>query len=113
MDSWKIIYYKTNFGKLPVIEYIQSQEVERANNISNAIRLLKEFGIGESLLDARKLKGKNYKGLYELRVDSSRVIYFLHTGRNFVLLHGFTKQKNKTPKVELEKAKRRMKDFLR
>ena len=113
MCNWKVIYYKTNSGRVPVVEYIQSQEVERASNISNAIRLLREFGIGESLLDSRKLTGKPYRGLYELRVNSSRIIYFLHIGREFVLLHGFTKQKNKTPKTELEKAKQRMKKFLR
>jgi phage-related protein len=113
MCNWKVISYETNSGRNPVIEYIQLQEVERANNISNAIRLLEEFGIGESLLNARKLKGKSYKGLYELIVGSSRIIYFLHTDKEFVLLHGFTKKSNKTPKVELEKAKRRMKDFLR
>lgn len=114
MNCWEVIYYKTNSGKVPVIEYMQSQEVQRGNDIYNALRLLKEFGIEEeSLLDTRKLKGKRYKGLYELKIDSSRIIYFLHTGRKFVLVNAFTKQKNNTPKTELETAKRRMKDYLR
>jgi phage-related protein len=111
--NWDVIYYKKSSGKIPVIEYIESQEIERANNILNALRLLKEFGISESLLDARKLKSKPYKGLYELRVDSSRIIYFLYTGRKFVLVHAFTKKSDKTPKIELEIAKKRMADFLR
>lgn len=111
--NWNIIYYKNSSGKIPVIEYIESQEIERANNILNAFRLLKEFEISESLLDSRKLKGKPYKGLYELKVDSSRIIYFLYTGRVFVLTHAFTKKSNKTPKIELEIAKKRMLDFLR
>ena len=113
MCNWKVIFYETNTERNPVMEYIQSQEVERANNISNAIILFEEFGIGKSLLNTRKLKGKSYKGLHELIVGSSRIIYFLHTDKEFVLVHGFTKKSNKTPKIELEKAKRRMKDFLR
>jgi phage-related protein len=111
--DWEIIYYKKSSGKVPVIDYIKSQEIERANKILNALRLLKEFGISESLLDARKLKGERNKGLYELKIDSSRIIYFLQTDRKFVLVHAFTKKSDKTPKIELEIAKRRMKDFMR
>jgi len=36
----------------------------------------------------------------------------LHTGRRFILLHGFTKKKGKTPKKELYTARKRMKDYL-
>lgn len=111
--DWEIIYYKKSSGKIPVIDYIKSQEIELANKILNALRLLKEFGISESLLDARKLKGERNKGLYELKIDSSRIIYFLQTDRKFVLVHAFTKKSDKTPKIELEIAKRRMKDFMR
>jgi len=91
---------------------MQKQEVERRNSIDNALRLLREFGIEESLLDSRKLKGKPNNGLYELRIDSSRIIYFLHTGRRFILLNGFTKQKGRTPKKELDTARKRMKDYI-
>lgn len=113
MDYWEVKYYLTRSGKNPVMEYILLQEVKRANNIDNALRLLREFGIAESQLDAKKLKGETYKGLYELKIDSSRIIYFLHTGRRFILVHAFTKKTNKTPKVELETARKRMKDYLR
>lgn len=113
MDYWEVKYYLTRSGKNPVMEYILSQEVERANNIDNALRLLREFGIAESLLDTKKLKGKIYKGLHELKIDSSRIIYFLYTGRKFILVHAFTKKKDKTPKVELETARKRMEEYLR
>jgi len=111
--NWKVNYYLTCSGKNPVLEYILSQEVTRINDINNALRLLEEFGIEKSQLKARKLKGRTYKGLHELRIDSSRIIYFLHTGREFILVHAFTKKSNKTPKVELEIARKRMKDCLR
>jgi len=109
--SWKITYYKKNSGKIPVLDYIESQEPELVAKIRNALRLLKEFGIAESQLDTRKIKGKKYKGLHELKIDSSRIFYFLSTEKKFVLIHGFTKKSNKTPNRELENALRRMKDY--
>lgn len=110
--NWKVAYYKTNSGKVPVIDYIETQEPGRIKKIRNALRLLREFGIEESQLNARKLKGKNYKGLHELKIDSSRIIYFLFTGRKFVLVHGFTKKSEETHGRELEIARKRMMDYI-
>ncbi len=54
--------------------------------------------------------------LYEIRVEQNtniyRTIYFAYTGKRFILLHGFQKKSQKTPKKELNLAKERMKDFL-
>jgi phage-related protein len=44
--------------------------------------------------------------------NAIRVIYFLYTERRFILLHGFHKKTQKTPKKELEKAKKYLEDFL-
>jgi len=110
--NWNISYYKTNSGKVPVIDYIETQEPERISKIRNSLRLLREFGIAESQLNARKLRGVKYKGIHELKIDSSRIIYFLYTGRKFVLLHAFTKKSKKTPVRELEVARKRMKDYI-
>ena len=110
--NWDITYYKTNSGKVPVIEYIKSLDAKNIVKIRNALRWLIEFGINESQLGSRKIKGKRYKGLYELKIDSSRIIYFLSTGRKFVLLHGFTKKTQKTPIKEFRIAETRMKDYI-
>ncbi|MCJ7665461.1 MAG: type II toxin-antitoxin system RelE/ParE family toxin [Actinobacteria bacterium] len=110
--NWKVAYYKTNSGKVPVIDYIETQEPKCIKKIRNALRLLREFGIEESQLKARKLRGKYYKGLHELKIDSSRIIYFLFSGRKFILVHGFTKQSKKTPRQELEVARKRIMDYI-
>lgn len=110
--DWNIAYYKTDSGSAPVIDYINIQEPNRICRIRNSLRLLKEFGIGKSQLNARKLRGVRYKGLYELRIDNSRIIYFLYPERKFVLVHAFTKKSKKTPKKELETARKRMIDYI-
>ena len=61
---------------------------------------------------ARPIKGK----LWELRARTSggtyRVIYFAYVGRRFVLLHGFVKKTQRTPRREIRIAEQRMVDYV-
>lgn len=54
------------------------------------------------------------EGLFELRLKASegiaRVIYCTLVGRRIVMLHQFIKKSEKTPRRELDIAKRRMKE---
>jgi phage-related protein len=54
--------------------------------------------------------------LSEIRIsvdrNAYRIIYFLHTGQKFILLHGFQKKTQKTPKKELKLAKKYLAEFL-
>jgi phage-related protein len=54
-------------------------------------------------------------GLFELRLKAaegiSRVFYCTVVHRKIVMLHLFTKKTDKTPRRELEKARRRMKEI--
>ena len=72
------------------------------------IELLEEYGIYLREPYVKPIKGKNYKGLYELRIkfasNISRIFYFTYSRNKFILLNGFLKKNNKTPKSELEKA---------
>lgn len=55
------------------------------------------------------------KGLYEVRISLSsniwRVFCFFDKGKLVILLNGFTKKTQKTPKKELNKALRLMADY--
>jgi phage-related protein len=54
--------------------------------------------------------------LYEIRIEQDtniyRVVYFAYTGQRFILLHGFQKKTQKTPKQDLALALERLKSFL-
>jgi len=52
--------------------------------------------------------------LWELRVLGEASIWFLYiakVGQSFLLLHGFTKRKQKTPKKEINIALDRLRDY--
>jgi phage-related protein len=54
------------------------------------------------------------QGLFELRVKAAegiaRVFYCTIVGRQIVMLHQFTKKSEKTPRRELDVARRRMEE---
>jgi len=57
---------------------------------------------------------KTHKGLFEARIIGSniwRVFCFFDNGKLVVLLNGFTKKTQKTPKKEIDKAVRLMKEY--
>ena len=72
------------------------------------IGLLQHIGPAVGAPHVKHLTGR----LWELRPSAHRVIYFLATGRRFVLLHAFGKKSNKTPRSEIATAERRMADFI-
>lgn len=55
-------------------------------------------------------------GIFELRAsfssNTSRVLYFFFTGRAIILTNGFIKKTQKTPRSEIEKAKRYRIDYI-
>jgi phage-related protein len=60
----------------------------------------------------RHLEGK----LWELREESNtniyRLLYFFFSGRKVVILHGFQKKEQKTPRREIEIAMRHLSSFV-
>ena len=56
-------------------------------------------------------------GIFELRTKQSsnitRILYFFVIGNKAVLTNGFTKKSQKTPKKEIELAKKYRKDYER
>jgi len=109
--KWLVEFYKSINDSSPVEAWLDGlHESARAKILRNML-LLQEFGLsikepyvkplGEKLYEIR---AKDPKGIY-------RVIYFAYTGRRFVLLHGFTKKTQKTPRKEIEIAKKRMEEY--
>ena len=79
------------------------------NKIVAYIDLLEEMGTGIGEPFTKHLEGD----IWELRPISNRILYAYHKNDTFILLHHFVKKSNKTPKKEIEKAKREYADYLR
>ncbi len=107
MDRWTIEYFENNRGQKPVEEYINGLPVKKQANIFRVFDLVEEYGIQLGPPYIKKIDGK----IWELRPGSERILYFVFSGRKFVLLNGFTKKTKKTPKKEIRIAQKRQKDY--
>jgi len=111
---WEIEYYVTSNGKCPVKEFIDTLSPEGQAKYIFITKLLKDFGIEVREPYVKQITGR--RKLFEIRIKDksgiSRILYFAHSGKRFVLLHGFTKKTDKTPQREIEIAEQRMKDYL-
>ena len=112
--QWTIDYYETIDGRCPVKEFVDSLSHEGQAKYIFITKLLTEYGVLVKEPYVKQLAGR--KKLFEIRIKDktgiSRILYFTHTGKKFVLLHGFTKKTDKTPQREIETAEERMKDYL-
>ncbi len=105
---WTIVFYEDHRGKCPPLEFIADLPVMEQAKVRNAIRLLREFGVGVDMPHAKRIKGK----LWELRPGGVRLFYFAYLDHQFVILHGYRKQTMKAPEREIEIALRRMEELL-
>lgn len=110
-------FYQKENGIIPLEEFLVSLPAKLRAKAFRDIELLKIHGsnLGEPYV--KSVKGKENRGLYELRIkfagDITRIFYFMYCRKRFVLLHGFVKKTMKTPKRELHKARNYMNDYLR
>lgn len=110
-EQWKIFLYKTPQGDTPVNDFILKLDLKAQSKVRDTIKMLQEFGVRLGLPHIKKLTGTE---LWELRIlgsDSIRVLYIAISGKNFLLLHGFKKKKDKTPPKEIKIAEDRLIEF--
>ncbi len=115
--KWTVEFYQKENGEIPLKKILHSLPEKHRAKAYWIIELLKEYGTELREPYTKSISGEKYKNLWELRVkfagDISRIFYFSAVGNIFILLHGFIKKTNETPKKELEIAKHYMEDFLR
>ena len=100
----RIIFFESHF-----IEFYQNQDIKVKEKIQYVFELIKQVEhVPEKFL--KHLSGTN--GLYEIRIAYKSNIYRIFCcfdkGKLVVLFNGFHKKTQKTPKKELEKAKKLM-----
>ncbi len=112
MRNFEVIFYKKDNGEEPAREFLLSLDDNMQAKIFRIISLLEEKGI-----ELRKPFSEHLEdGIFELRVKSdsgiSRILYFFFYGKRVILTNGFIKKTQKTPRREIEKAKRYRANYL-
>ena len=112
MQEFEIVFYKNDKGEKPVEDFLDSLNDKMRAKMLLSIRIVREKGYQTRMPYSEELED----GIFELRAkvgsDISRVLYFFVVGRKIILTNGFIKKTQKTPKSEIELAKKYRADYL-
>ena len=104
------LFYETANGKKPVREWLLSLDKEDRKTIGEDIKTV-EYGFPIGMPTCRKLDSK----LYEVRsnISDKRIarVIFTVISEYMVLLNGYIKKDQKTPKSEMDLALKRKKEI--
>ena len=111
---YKVFTYKDKNGNSPIDSYITELMTKgdkdsriNANKILEYIAYLERYGN-----KAREPYAKHLDGdIWELRPIRNRILYAAWDGNSFILLHLFIKKTQKTPRREIEQAKRNLDEY--
>ena len=110
----EIIFYVDRQGRSQLLDYIAELEAGRSKDSRIKLIKIREYvkalAINGTYLPekyAKHLEGE----IWELRPISDRILFAGWVDGAFVLLHSFVKKTQKTPKREIEQAKRELADF--
>lgn len=109
-----IYFYKDKNGNEPVLDYMRELASKKGkdsriklNKINDYIELLSQHGTRAGEPYIKHLDAE----IWELRPLRDRILFVAWIDGSFVLLHHFIKKTQKTPKREIEQAKRELADL--
>ena len=102
----KVRFFKTSQGNEPVREWLKALPYEERRIIGNDIKTA-QYGWPLGMPLIRKLDTNLWEVRSRLDNKISRTIFTVRDGK-MVLLHGFIKKSQKTPKNDISVAKQRL-----
>ena len=109
-----IYFYKDKKGNEPVLDYMRELASQKSkdsriklNKLNDYIELISQHGTRAGEPYIKHLEDE----IWELRPLRDRILFVAWLDGSFVLLHHFVKKTQKTPRREIEKAKRELKDL--
>ena len=109
-----VVFYRTEKGRCPVAEFLDSMPSKVAQKATWMLKLLQELepvprqyfkklSASDEIWECRMIFGGN----------TYRILAFFHGGSRIVLTHGFMKKTEKAPPQEIAEAQRLKVDYIR
>jgi phage-related protein len=103
----QVYFFKSESGNMPVQDWLYKLSEEERKKIGEEIKTV-EFGWPLGMPIVRKLKTNLWEVRIHLKAKIARVLFTV-VDDSMILLHGFIKKTEKTPKEDIELAEKRMK----
>jgi phage-related protein/DNA-binding XRE family transcriptional regulator len=103
--GWTLELYVDERGKSPVEAFLDSLDTKTRARFRWSMEQSRVRNVQAREPLVRHLEGDLWESREESRTNIYRVVYFFFSGRRIVLLHGFQKKSQRTPRGELETAR--------
>lgn len=107
----RIFYYISPSKQQPIVDFINTLNKNGREKLFHVFEYLKIYGINIAIPHIKKLSGSK---LWEIKIvgsNSIRVIYAVVFRGDLLMLTGFIKKSQKTPKKHMNTALSRLKDW--
>ena len=104
----RVEFFVAKNGKSPIKKFIDCCEIKQQVKILRFLKYLEEFGFTTAIPNSRKMTGTP---LWEIRIlgrDNIRIFYAPVGKDKIVVLHIFSKKKQKTPRKEISTTLKRL-----
>ena len=110
--KFEVEFYETKNGIQPAREFILSQEKKFIAKTLDMIQLLQDNGYQLREPYSKALEDSIFELRIKLGNNISRIMYFFYVDQHIILTNGFIKKTQKTPRNEIEKAKKYRADYM-
>lgn len=107
----EVEFYETATGRKVIEEFLDSLPAKDLAKVFRDIDVLAEYAPDLHEPYTKHIEGQLWEFRSKFSSNIHRIFYFIWDGKKLVLLHGFTKKTQKTPKKEIDIAKRRLDDY--
>lgn len=108
----RVYYYKTDSGRSPVIEYIESLTEAEQARFFDVFTEIEKSGLDAARVAFKPLAGKLWEIKFSALGGGYRILYVLMGKESMVWLHAFKKKTQKTPARHLNLALKRLKEVM-
>lgn len=106
-------FFETEDGRIPVKDFLDSLDPKLSVKMIGLMEILEERGTSLREPYSKALE----EGIFELRAIQSsnicRALYFFYVEGHIIVTHGFVKKTQKTPRSQIELAKKYRADYLK
>ena len=112
MEKFEVEFYEKDNGECPVEEFLLGLDKKMRAKLLGLMGILQEKGNLLREPHSKYLEDGIFEPRGKVGKDITRILYFFYYGRKIIVTNGFVKKTQKTPKDEIEKARKYRKEYM-
>lgn len=103
---FRFAYYESPAGRKPAEEYVEALPDDIRAHLKADFQMVTQYGPWKAPVSVRPVKGKAYRGLWEIRTLDQRAVFFIHEG--MIVILAAAKKQNEEAAYEAARKRRKL-----